>query len=296
MHQDPLIIVNSKTPCPNCLSQKPAIKHCKTCNKLGFLKTNIQGLWSSPGFLVCGGPSINSLPYNKLNDRGIVSLAINNIAAHVPVNAWVFSDPQEKFHHALFLDPKIITFAPISKLTKHYRIKENNQFTWSTNKVKDCPNTFGFSRQTLLYPESFLKTDYAMWGYGGKQKEKEANTSFICLSTMLLGIRLMSYLGCNKIYLLGVDFFRAPEQQYAFSQKANPSNSRYIHENFMLKQIKPYLEQENIHIYNCNKESKCDVFDYVDFNTAYEDCKGLVREPFDLSGWYEKNEKEKDQK
>jgi hypothetical protein len=285
MYNDPLIVVNSKKVCPACNAQKPAIKHCQTCHKLGFLRTDLSGLWSSPGFLVCGGPSINKIPYQKLSERGIVSMAINNSGGHVPVTAWVFSDPQEKFHHGLFLDPKMMTFAPISKLNKNYRIKENGQFRWSEKKVRDCPNTFGFSRRTELYPENFLKTDYAMWGYGGKQLEPKP---FICLCTMLLGIRLMCYLGCPKIYLLGVDFLRTEVEQYSFAQKANPSNRRYEHENAMLKSIKTFVEQEGIKIYNCNPESKCDAFELKSFDEAFEDCKGLVREPFDLAGWYEK--------
>jgi hypothetical protein len=290
MYIDPLILVNSKKVCPVCNSQKPAIKHCTNCNKLGFLRTDLNGLWSSPGFLVCGGPSINKLPFHKLSERGIVSLAINNSAGHVPVSAWVFSDPQEKFHHGLFLDPKMMTFTPISKLTKNYRIKENGQFRWSENKVKDCPNTFGFSRKTLLYPDQFLKSDYAMWGYGGKQTD---NKPFECLATILLGIRLMCYLGCPRIYLLGVDFLRTLEAQYSFAQKANTSNRRYDHENAMLRSIRPFIEQQGVKVYNCNPESKCDAFEYVSFDNAFEDCKGIVREPFDLEGWYEKNNGEK---
>ena len=290
MYIDPLILVNSKKVCPVCNSQKPAIKHCTNCNKLGFLRTDLNGLWSSPGFLVCGGPSINKLPFHKLSERGIVSLAINNSAGHVPVSAWVFSDPQEKFHHGLFLDPKMMTFTPISKLTKNYRIKENGQFRWSENKVKDCPNTFGFSRKTLLYPDQFLKSDYAMWGYGGKQTD---NKPFECLATILLGIRLMCYLGCPRIYLLGVDFLRTLEAQYSFAQKANTSNRRYEHENAMLRSIRPFIEQQGVKVYNCNPESKCDAFEYVSFDNAFEDCKGIVREPFDLEGWYEKNNGEK---
>jgi hypothetical protein len=293
MYNDPLILVNSKKVCPACNGEKPAIKHCRTCKKHGFLPTDLNGLWSAPGFLVCGGPSINKLPFHKLSERGIVSMAINNSAGHVPVSAWVFSDPQEKFHHGLYLDPKIMTFAPISKLNKKYRIKEGNEFKWSDDMVKDCPNTFGFSRKTELYPEKFLTTDFAQWGYGGKQPSEKP---FECLCTMLLGIRLMCYLGCPRIYLLGVDFLRTEIEQYSFAQKANPSSRRYAHENAMLQSIRPYIEQMGVEIYNCNIESQCNAFDFVTFEDAFEDCKGMVREPFDLSGWYEKEEEDRKRK
>ena len=285
MYIDPLTVVNSKKECYICHGEKPFVKNCGICQGHGFLRADLMGMWSSPGFLVCGGPSINKLPFNKLSERGIVSLGINNSAGHIPVSAWVFSDPQEKFHHGLFLDPKIMTFAPIPKLNKNYRIKDDNGFRWSDNKIKDCPNTFGFDRKTYLYPENFLKTNYAMWGYGGKHI---GDKPFECLATMLLGIRLMCYLGCPRIYLLGVDFLRTEEAQYSFAQKASLSNNRYDHESIMLKSIRPFIEENGIKIYNCNPESKCDAFEYISFDNAFEDCKGIVREPFDLTGWYEK--------
>jgi len=284
-YTEKLRLVNSKHICPSCKNEKPLKKSCKVCDGHGFMPINLSGLWDNcSGFLVCGGPSLNKFPFQKLGDRGIVSLGINNVAGYVPVSAWVFSDPQEKFHHGIYLDPRIITFAPIPKLTKNIRIKEGKNFKWD-RKVMECPNTFGFDRKTELYPEKFLDEDWAMWGYGGKQV---APKPFVCLSTMLLGIRLLCYLGLRRIFLLGVDFNRQEDVQYAFNQKANPSNSRYIHENEMLKSIKPALESKNIEVYNCNPKSNCDVFDYVEFNDAYNDCRDIISEPFDLSDWYEK--------
>ena len=289
-YKDDLLMVNSKNICPSCKCEKPSKKHCRTCGGHGFLPIDLSGLWNNcAGFLVCGGPSINLLPFNKLADRGVVSLAINNVAGHVPVTAWTFSDPQEKFHHGLFLDPKIITFAPIPKLTKKIRIKDGNNFIWSENiRVMDCPNTFGYDRKTLLFPDRFLSEKWAMWGYGGKQEEPKP---FICLATVLLGLRLLCYLGLRRIYLLGVDFSRQMDAQYAFNQRANPSNSRYTHENMMLKSVRPILESVGIEVYNCNPESKCDAFDFKSFDDAYNDCRGRISEPFDLSGWYEKEGK-----
>jgi hypothetical protein len=290
-YNDLLEIVNSKQPCPKCNGEKPQIKVCDYCKRSGFEQINLSGLWHrdnpTAGFLVCGGPSINKLPYHKLKERGVVSLGVNNIAAHVPVSAWCFSDPHVKFHHALFFDPAIMTFAPTPKLNKRIRIKQaDGTFRELKKKVKDCPNTFGFNRKTFLYPEQFLTTEYAHWGYGGKQPESER--PYTCLSTMLLGIRLMCYLGCQRIYMLGVDFWRDKEQQYAFGQKANASNNRYLHEDDMLKKIKPYLEEKDIKIFNCNPESKCTAFDYVSFDDAFKICRNDVPEDIDLSNWYEK--------
>ena len=104
----------------------------------------------------------------------------------------------------------------------------------------------------------------------------------------------MSYLGCRRIYLLGADFWRGEDEQYAFPQKAARVNGRYDKENTMLTSIRPTLEKYGVGVYNCNKESKCTAFDYVPFDDALLDCRGGVpREPFDLAGWYEKQPKKK---
>jgi len=287
-YQDPLFIVNPREACPICQGRKPKVKSCPNCDKSGYKPVNMSGLWNnSAGFLVCGGPSINKIPYHKLTERGVVSLGVNNIAAHVPVKAWCFSDPHEKFHHALYRDPAIMTFAPTPKLGRKLRIKKDGAFISSNTRVKDCPNTYGFPRKTSLYPDKFLETYYAQWGHGGKQPENERE--FTCLCTMLIGIRLMCYLGCNKIFTLGVDFWRAEDEQYAFGQTASRANGGYKKENKMLEMIKPNLESNGVQIYNCNPESKCTAFDYVSFEEAFKTCKNNIeQEPFYLSGWYDK--------
>jgi hypothetical protein len=291
MNKDPLNIVNSKKRCHKCNGEKSDVKQCEYCFFSGFEPIDISNMWSrrdlTSGFLVCGGPSINKLPYQRLKERGVVSLGVNNISAHVPVSAWCFSDPHEKFHNALFFDPSIITFAPMQKLNRKVRVKnKDGSFSSLKLRLKDCPNIFGYSRRTFLYPDEFLDTNYAHWGYGGKHPENER--PYICLATMLIGIRLMCYLGCRRIYMLGVDFWRDEENQYAFNQKAALCNGRYCKEDDMLHKIKPRLERSDIKIFNCNPESKCTAFDYVDFETAMKECKNGVPEEIDLSEWYDK--------
>jgi len=227
------------------------------------------------------------LHVERIRERGIVSLAINNIAGHVPVSAWCFSDPQDKFHHGMFFDPKCMTFAPIPKLRKHVRAKlPDGTFRTTKTRVQECPGTFGFQRGTTFYPETFFSSEEAQWGRGGKQPDPKP---FTCLCTMLLGIRLLHYLGCQKVYMIGVDFWMTDKEQYAFGQTKRASNTRYKNENAMLQELVPTFKKHNFQMFNCNPDSKCDAFPYVSFEKAIEDCKGAVpQEPFDLSHWYDK--------
>ena len=298
MNPDPLFVVNPKVPCKYCKDKSfPKDFKCSVCHGTGATPVNLNGLWApSAGFLVCGGPSINKIHFDKLRERGIVSLAVNNVAGHVPVTAFCFSDPQSKFHHGLFLDPKMITFSPIAKLKKRVRAKlEDGTFQSLKTRVRNCPSTFGFDRKTTFNAKTFLTTEHAHWGRGGKQTSDDK--PFTCLCTMLLGIRLMHYLGCSRVYLLGVDFKRTEEAQYSFNQQAGVRNGRYSNENAMLAELKPYFDKEGFKLFNCNPESGCDVFPKVSFEDAFEDCKGAVpNEPFDMADWYNKGIAEEQEK
>jgi hypothetical protein len=269
----------------------------------GYKILDINGLWSpSAAFLVCGGPSTNSLPYHRLAERGIVSLGINNAAGHVPASAWVFGDPAEKFHHGLHLDPKCLTFAPLGKLGHPINVKTpNGIFRRFSDPLRSCPATFGFSRDSYFNPETFFTTTFAHWGVGEKNTKEEAiwwdeNHGFSsCLCTMLLGLRLLHYLGCPRVYLLGVDFDMTDKEQYSFNQSKRPSVRRYAFENAMLNALKPTFAAEMFSVYNCNPTSKCDAFEYASFGKAFADCKGGVPyDKFDLSKWYDKDVAESD--
>ena len=292
MNYDPLFVVNPKVPCKVCQQEQnplPEGVKCPNCQGLGITPVDLCGLWApSAGFLVCGGPSLNKIPFERLRERGIVSLAVNNVAGHAPVTAWCFSDPQSKFHHGMFLDPKILTFAPIGKLRRKVRAKlPDGTFRGIRERVRGCPGTLGFARRTEFDASTFLTTSFAHWGRGGKQEED--NKPFMCLCTMLLGIRLLHYLGCPRVYMLGVDFLMTDEAQYSFGQAAGVRNGRYAKENAMLAELKPYFDREGFQLFNCNPDSGCDVFPKVSFETAYDDCKGAVpNEPFDLTEWYSK--------
>lgn len=300
LNYDPLIVVNPKVPCSHCQRNPNPVQkgvECPVCFGTGFKPVDLCGLWSpSAAFLVCGGPSLNKLPFHRLNERGIVSMGVNNVAGYVKTSAWTFGDPQNKFHHGLFLDPKVMTFAPFGKLKRRVRAKfPDGTFRTLNRRVRSCPGTFGFSRRTVFDAKTFLTTKHAHWGRGGKQDE--ADLPFRCLCTMLLGIRLLHYLGCPRVYMLGVDFQMTEAEQYSFGQTAGVRNGRYAKENAMLAELKPHFEKEGFQLFNCNPDSGCDVFPKVTFEQAFEDCRGGVpNEPFDLKDWYGKNLAEEQEK
>lgn len=248
-------------------------------------------------FLVCGGPSLKTLPYHKIGGRGIYSLGINNVAGYAPVRAFTFSDPPQKFHPGIFLDPALTVFSPFSKLGRHIRFKlDDETFRESSIKVNHCPNVFGYKRSAEFIAENFLTSDAATWGNNKKGAKKTGGKKTV--STMLLGLRLLHYLGFDRVYMLGVDLSMDPSEsgdQYAFGQGKERGGvlgnlNSYRNINGFLCELRPVFDAAGFSVYNCNQQSGCSAFDYQPFDDALKDCRGLVPEgEIDLSGWYDKH-------
>lgn len=265
-------------------------------DRWGNKSDGLRDLWrGAAGFLVCGGPSLKQIPLERLKDRGIVSLGVNNVAGYAPVRAVTFSDPVEKFHHGVMLDPAMLKFVPLPRARDAVAVKQpDGSFSWTDMTLADCPNVWAFDRNCEWEPEKFLTSTSATWGNNSEAVVKNKKRKIIF--TFFIGLRLMHYLGVRRVYLLGVDFAMRPEPGggYAFNEKRDAgacrgNNDHYKLANEMLCELKPYLDAGGYEIFNCNKLSALEAFPFVDFEEAYRDCRGNVPpEPFDLMGWYEK--------
>ena len=270
-----------------------------------------------PTFLVAGGPSTKVLDLSRIAGRGVFTMAINNMAGHFHASAFVCSDPPSKFHDGIWRDPSIMKFVPLPKLTDKPRRgglrekREDGTFHHirhpdDENKafcVQHCPNVWGFERRTWwAYDDSFFTEPSASWGNGKDGQTRTGNpTTF---NTMLLALRLLYYMGSRRIFLLGVDFSMPPGQCYAFDQIKPGAKSDATDCNAHQYQVVNYgltsmvnagvFQRAGLEIYNCNRESGLRAFPYVPYEAAVADAlKGFPKEPFSLSGWYEKEGEKK---
>jgi len=249
-------------------------------------------------FLICGGPSAK--PHlDRLNRRGVFSLAVNNSAGSIArPQAFVFSDPPLKFSHSIWQDPAVMKFCPTPKMRSSrnmLREKVDGVFYKSSLTVVDCPNVWGFRRESLLRPDdSFFTLPGACWGNLDSGIKITGEQKTVC--TMLLGIRLLVYLGAQRIHMLGVDFRMTPESGYSFAQartqNACISNNRQfgiVNEWLCKMQSDGVFERRGVSLFNCYQHSGLRAFPYVPFEQALEDVVGQVEEFPDLGGWYEKS-------
>jgi hypothetical protein len=293
--EDPLLVTSSKIRCKACGGSRRNRKGCETCRGTGWHVLDLSNLWSpQPAFLVCGGPSLRSVDIEALRSRGVLSLGINNAGAFAPTTAWTFSDPQWKFHSAQHMDGKNLTFCPTPKLGKQIRIKTAEGFRNILCTAGDCPGVVGYARRTIFNAPSFLTDWFAHWGRGGKQPAEDRPFTRLC--TMLLGLRLLHYLGCPRVYMIGVDFWMSREQPYAWGGHPTSGNRLWRKITHMMEELKPVFREADFHVFNASgPDSQCKAFPFADFETALADCKGgLGSEPYDLQEWYSHKQSVKD--
>jgi len=226
-------------------------------------------------------------------------MAVNNVAGHrfVRPQAFVCSDPPNKFSHSIWFDPGIMKFIPIPKLSggrSRLRVKRGGVFEESPKKTYECPNVWGFRRESWLTPdEAFFVENHALWGNHDSGAKRTGQPKTVC--TMLLALRILYYLGARKIFLLGADFYMKPEEGYSFEQgrthgAADSNNRQFSIVNQWLCQMEErgIFCKFGLEIYNCNPFSRLEAFPFVKFSEALDTvCDGVEETP-DLSGWYEK--------
>ena len=289
---DPLDVRNPRRLCKECNAHRRRRRRCEACGRTGYEAIDLAGSWrGKAAFLCCGGPSLATYPLDALRDRGVVSLGVNNAAAYAQCNAFVFGDPQWKFHHSLFMDPKTWAFAPMAKLRRQLRVQAaDGTFRFADVLLQDLPGNYGIPRSGRFDGKTFLSTPYAHWGHGGKGDVEQQPFRRLC--TMLMGIRLLHYLGAERVYMLGVDFWMDKEQAYAWGGDATSGNRICRKINAMLEDAAGTIDRAGMAIWNCNQDSGCTVFPYARFADALQDCRsGLPAgaEPPDLSLWYRRS-------
>lgn len=256
----------------------------------------LRDLWRNcNGFLVGGGPSLKTVDYQRLRERGICSIAVNNVAGMVPAKAFVHGDPAGRFHDAIWADPGIMKFSPVSRWKKkpanEIRKKSESGFAGIGLYPKNFPNVWSFEIDTGFEASRFLHTNTASFGRSLQGAEDIASGNL--LFSFFFGLRLAHYLGLKSLYLLGVDFAMSNDQVYAFSESkgeaAVESNNRsYLQAAQWVTQLAPILEAAGMKIFQTNSESRLDCFPVCSFSDALNDCRNNVpEEPLDLTGWYE---------
>jgi len=251
-------------------------------------------------FLLGGGPSLSSHDLTQLNQRGVLTCAMNNAATVYRPQLWVSVDDPGNFADAIWRDAGILKFVPLCHMEKPFTVRnEDDQLVESMECVGDMPAVFGYRRNERFRETQWLFEDTFNWGNHSNQLDSSGNKG--SRSVMYVAIRLLFYLGVRRIYLLGCDFrMTQGSQNYAFEQDRSRSsvrgnNDSYRILNQRLSLLKPYFDQEGLEIVNCTPESGLTVFPFQPFDRALAETVAEMPQRINTVGMYDRQQRLRDQ-
>jgi len=224
-------------------------------------------------FLICCGPSLNQMDLSLLNQRGIVTMGINNSPAVFKPNYWICGDTPRRFIEQIWKDPTITKFVPHGRRNTFLRVRDAvGNLEDSAFRIYQMPNTYFFNRGEWFDAKYFLDDTDFPWGTDNKTPDACGIRGY--KSTLLPALKMLWYLGAGTVYLLGCDFkMQQGMQNYAFQQDLTPEAVQTNIEVFRalnkrLEALKPYFARAGFNVVNCTKDSGLKVFSYMDYREA----------------------------
>jgi hypothetical protein len=238
-------------------------------------------------FLVCGGPSLNTLDLSLLDNRGVMSMCMNNSWCKVKPDFWVGFDVPGRFHNGGWEDPSILKFVPWQHRKKGINHRVGDHIVSSGKTPCDVPNCWFVSNSADFNPSTWFTESYVNWGGAVSGLIPEGGFRV----TMIGALRILYYLGFQEVYLLGCDWEMPKEgEAYAWEENRAPvvrekNNDMYRWISEVLQKLQPGFEEANFQIYNCNRNSKLTLFPFIQYEDAIERC--MLPELESTRGWYD---------
>lgn len=228
-------------------------------------------------FFIGGGPSLEKLNLDLLKERGILTYAVNNIAAYKNIrpNFWSSCDDPNSFHDSIWRDPAIMKF-----------IRREN-----FKKIKEPPNCYTFEVNEDFDVKSFFNERTVC--FGNRSDLKDAYGQKGGRSVIYCALRIMHYLGIRRVYLIGCDFKMEESRPYMFDQDkwsggVHTNNKHYEMMNVRFKHLNEEARKLDYKIYNCSPGSSLTAFEQLDYEEAIKREK--LETPASLANMYGKKE------
>ena len=190
-------------------------------------------------FLVGGAPSLKEQNYRLLEQRGVVTFAMNNVGPLFRPTCMVASDEPACFDRRLLMDPTIMKF-----MWGSYRDKD---IKGTGRNFTELPNVWMYDAVVRRRDSSLLAdTNYLDW---------KRNTFF-------LGISVMYHLGIRTVILAGSDFGpndRGQDYSVGASLSENErewNNLLYKYEIADMVRLSPVFESYGLKVFDTSLHSK----------------------------------------
>ncbi len=237
-----------------------------------IVPVQLENLWEGQSlFIIAGSPTIKALPLGLLQQRGIITMGINNASEVVKTNLWVANDQPACFYEPVTEKSRILQDASIMKFVNYGK----REFQYKGKPWKYLSNLFFFGvNENYFNANNFCNPhrDILWW----------KNTFFTAL-------QLAWRLGFKKIYLVGAEFKISETNQYAWESKLSKeeiqkNNNLYNQTIQTMKNLKSTFEKNNFKIFNtCLTSSLINDWGYTDFEVAIKEALDDFPEKIDTT-------------
>lgn len=234
-------------------------------------------------FLLCSGPSLSTIDLSLLNQRGIVTMGLNNSPAAVAAQLsrmpdyWTCVDTPIHFIEQIWKDPTVRKFAPFGHIGRKIKTRnERGELVDSAFRVEECPNVYFYNRANRFNVQAFLLERDFNWGNSDSVTDELGIKG--SRSVMLVALKLLYYMGFSPVYLLGADFkMEVGQQNYAFAQdrteqSVRGNNKTYQALNMRFDALQPHFKAAGFQVYNCTKDSGLGSFPYKEYTESVADA------------------------
>ena len=219
-------------------------------------------------FSVLTGPSVNNHDLSQLKDRYTFTVKQLPIT-HLKPTIWLCMEKPQIFPAEIWDDRTIIKVVCNAVYEKGY-LREKNGIQ-RFEPVNKTTNIYWFKLSNSYSSEKYLTENSVQWGNNSEITDEHGIKGR--RSIMFAHFRLLHYMGFKKIYLLGVDFDMQEAIPYCYDRvktkhAVQQNNILYDTLKIRLAAIYPKLLDAGIEVYNCNPQSKLEVFPFK----SYEEC------------------------
>jgi len=204
--------------------------------------------------LVGGAPSLKEQPINLLNQRGVLSMAMNNAAVHFRPALWSSGDHPECYEPRLLLDPTILKFAPVSYA----------EVTVCGRKYRQMPNLYFYIPEANVPWDEYLSSRRGVPWYN---------------NTLFVSIHILYMLGVRRIILAGSDFgFSKEGDMYAHNTKLGDLERKWnldLYNSLVreLRMLKPMFDRARLTLLDSSKNSRLSqTYKHVTLEQAVDYC------------------------
>ena len=207
--------------------------------------------------LVGGAPCLREQPIELLEQRGVITMAMNNAAQHFRPTMWSSSDHPDCYQPRILTDPTIMKFGSLAHVKRPLKHIEDKT-------LAHMPNMYFYMTEANVPWDEYLGSRKTVPWYN---------------NTLFVSIHILYQLGVRTIILAGSDFgFSKDGSMYAHKTELGDLERKWNLDLYNslareLRLLKPVFEKAGLKFYDSSKNSRIgQTYPHISLEEAVDMC------------------------